>query len=506
MAKTLLVTGTASHVGKSTVVTGLCRILAANGVSVAPFKAQNMSNNAHAVPVATGEGYGEIGVSQYVQAKAAGIAPTTAVNPVLLKPRGDGESELVIHGERVGSFSADSYYSEYWDTARSAAIDAFDHLAESYSVIVAEGAGGVSEINLHHRDLANRETAEFTDADIILVSDIDRGGAFASLVGSIELMPEDMRANLVGMVITKFRGDESILEPGITSLVERTGVPFLGVIPAEPINLPAEDSVSLPDERNEGTIGTHNRPAEETVTIGVLRFPFISNFTDFAPLGNMPGVHVKTLPLSASLESVDGVILPGTKNTVDDLGALRDAGMDHRLHSFTGPILGICGGYQMMGKKLHCIEVESTQQSGTIEGLGFLPVETTFSAEKHVEQTEYDITGVGPLAGATGTVTGFEIHLGSTALQSDVPQPIGPESAATEQSLGTYLHGLFENPTIREVFINNLFAGTERNRPQQETHSLSPIDAVAELVSEHVCLTQLGLPASLEHERAFSES
>src|SRR6056297_3272025 len=224
MAETILVAGTASHVGKSTIAAGLCRLLADRGVSVAPFKAQNMSNNARATPG------GEIGVSQYVQARAAGVVPSTDHNPVLLKPRGEGESQLVVDGEAVGHFAAGRYYDEHWEQAREAARAAHRRLAADADLVIAEGAGGMGELNLHDRDLANVETARFADAAILLVADIDRGGAFASLVGTLELLPEDLRERVVGAVITKFRGDHSLVEPGVEAFAERTGVPVLGVL------------------------------------------------------------------------------------------------------------------------------------------------------------------------------------------------------------------------------------------------------------------------------------
>ncbi len=505
MVRSVLVAGTASHVGKSTFVTGLCRILARRGVSVCPFKAQNMSNNAQAVPVAGSDGYGEIGVSQYVQAKAAGIAPSTAMNPVLLKPRGDGESELVINGERVGSFGAGSYYSESWEAARTAAEDAYKQLSKEYEVIVAEGAGGVGEINLQDRDLANRETAQFTNADIVLLTDIDRGGAFASLYGSIELMPEEMREKLKGMVITKFRGDLSLLEPGIESLVERTGIPVLGVIPAETIELPAEDSVSLGDKSRKTISGSDEHPPSETITIGVPRFPQISNFTDFYPLGNVPGVRVEILPLGVTLDAVDAVVLPGTKNTVDDLVRLRETGMADHLKTFDGPIIGICGGYQMMGKAVHNVDVESTDRSGSISGLGLLPVETTFSREKHVERSEYQITSSGFLGEGSGLVTGFEIHLGSTKRLREIDCPLGPESSATDQYFGTYLHGLFDNAAFRDAFIKGVFDHAQKQLPSWSQDPVSAIDSVADLITSHVDLHSLDLPGTTQPSRQISE-
>ena len=250
-ARTILVAGTASHVGKSTVATGLCRVLADRGVAVAPYKAQNMSNNARAVPLDERAGTGgEIGVSQYVQARAARVPPSVDMNPVLLKPRGEGESQIVLHGEAVGHYSAGTYYEDHWEDALAVARESHERLASEYDVVVAEGAGSIAEPNLRDRDLANVETARVADADILLVADIERGGVFASLVGTLELLPDDLRERVVGAVITKFRGDRAILAPGVEEFETRTGVPVLGVVPYDDPGLPEEDSVSLPDRKS----------------------------------------------------------------------------------------------------------------------------------------------------------------------------------------------------------------------------------------------------------------
>jgi adenosylcobyric acid synthase len=270
----VLVAGTASHVGKSTVAAGLCRLLADRGVDVAPFKAQNMSNNARAVATATGDGFGEIGVSQYVQARAARVPATTDHNPVLLKPRGDGESQLVVDGTAVAHLAAGDYYEDHWDRARRAAEQAHERLARRHDVIVAEGAGSIAEINLHHRDLANLETVRFAHADVVLVADIERGGVFASVVGTLELLPDDVRARVAGVVVTKFRGDRLLLDPGLEALEDRTGVPVLGVLPHDDPGLPEEDSLALPQPDETAVWGDADGvPDERSVTIAVPRLP-----------------------------------------------------------------------------------------------------------------------------------------------------------------------------------------------------------------------------------------
>ncbi len=470
-ASTILVAGTASHVGKSTVAAGLCRLLADRGVDVAPYKAQNMSNNARAVADPDGR-TGEIGVSQYVQARAARVPATTDLNPVLLKPRGDGESQLVLQGEAVAHYSAGEYYEDHWDDALAAARESHARLAADHEMIVAEGAGSIAEPNLRERDLANVETARFSDADILLVADIERGGVFASLVGTIELMPADLRERVVGAVITKFRGDRSLLEPGIAEFEERTDVPIVGVLPYDDPGLPEEDSVSLPPVGEQAVHGSDDGvPDDRTVTVAVPRLPRASNMTDLEPLARESGVRVAYLPLSASLDAADAVVLPGTKNTVDDLRALRDAGFGAALAAFDGPVVGLCGGYQLLGERITNAGVESTDDLDAVDGFGVLPVETRFEADKRVEPVTRELCGVGPLSGATGPVTGYEIHMGKTRLTGDARRPFPgdeerePDGAATERVLGTYLHGLFENRVAREAFVESVFAVAGRDRP-----------------------------------------
>jgi adenosylcobyric acid synthase len=504
-AETVLVAGTASHVGKSTVAAGLCRRLADAGVDVAPFKAQNMSNEARAVvrPAAVRDGespwadtpdaksdapaFGEIGVSQSVQARAAGVRPTTDHNPVLLKPRGDGESQLVIDGVAVGHHAAADYYADHWDDARAAAAAAHGRLAAANDVIVAEGAGSIAEINFHDRDLANVEAARFADASILLVADIERGGVFASIVGTLELLPDDIRERVAGVVITKFRGDRSLLAPGIEEIESRTGVPVLGVIPYDDPGLPEEDSVSLPGPGERAVRGDDSVPDDQSVTIAVPRLPRASNTADLDPLSEVPGVRVEFQPLAAPLADADAVVLTGTKNTADDLQALRDAGLHGRLRGFDGPVVGLCGGYQLLGERLVDADVEGVGTDTTLRGVGLLPIETGFSRRKRVAPATWHLDGVGPLAGASGPVDGYEIHGGETrwasaeavgegggpavppasvALPFTAPDREGVTlGAAVGNVLGTYLHGLFENDAAREAFTDAVFEHAGASRP-----------------------------------------
>jgi len=493
-ARTILVAGTASHVGKSTVAAGLCRSLADRGLSVAPFKAQNMSNNARAVARATGEGFGEIGVSQYAQANAARIPATTDHNPVLLKPRGDGESQLVLDGEAIEHFAAGEYYESHWERARATAEAAHGRLAAAHDVVIAEGAGSIAEINLHDRDLANLETARFADADVLLVADIERGGVFASILGTLELLPDDVRDRVGGVVVTKFRGDRSILDPGIDRIEELTGVPVLGVLPYDDPGLPEEDSVSLPAPDSTGTIGDGDGVApERSVRIAVPRFPRASNVTDVEPLARTPGVRVRFVPLDSPLDA-DAVVLTGTKNTVDDAIAAAEGGLYEELRAFEGPVVGLCGGYQLLGVRLSNASVEGTGDAETVAGAGLLPVETRFSREKTVEPVERRLRGCGPLAGASGTVSGYEIHMGDSdpLADADIERPFDGGGAADGDVLGTYLHGLFENRLAREAFVDAVYAAAERDRPETGGDRESPYDRAAELV-ERIDLEPFGL-------------
>ncbi|WP_256421472.1 cobyric acid synthase [Halobellus rarus] len=536
-AETVLVAGTASHVGKSTVAAGLCRRLADAGVDVAPFKAQNMSNEARAVvrpgavrgtdereaPDSADPAFGEIGVSQYVQARAADVRPTTDHNPVLLKPRGEGESQLVVDGVAVGHYAAGDYYDAHWGEARDAAEAAHARLAAAHDVVVAEGAGSIAEINFHDRDLANVETARFADARILLVADIERGGVFASILGTLELLPEDVRERVVGVAITKFRGDRSLLDPGIAEIESRTGVPVLAVLPYDDPGLPDEDSVSLPAAgEREVRGGDDGVPDDRAVTVAVPRLPRASNTADVDPLVDVPGVRVAFVPLDASVSSADAVVLTGTKNTADDLRAIRQAGLHERLRRFDGPVVGLCGGYQLLGERLVDAEFEGTESDvddgTTIPGIGLLPVETAFSRRKRVAPVGWTLDGGGPLASATGTVEGYEIHAGETrraetrrtaetrraetqTAETDLSPPVrfpfasdGREpvtlGAARGSVLGTYLHGLFENDAAREAFVESVFEHADASRPaggvgadtRVAAGALDPYESAADLV------------------------
>lgn len=476
--KHLLILGTASHVGKSAVVTGLCRILAAKH-KVAPFKAQNMSLNSWI----TQEGK-EIGIAQAIQAMAAGIEPTADMNPVLLKPKGDRVSQVILLGEPFADKSAGSYYDSIEDT-HDVLRGALQRLADEYEIIVMEGAGGAAEINLYERDIVNIGTARITDAPIILVGDIERGGVFASLYGTIALLPEDVRKNVRGFIINKFRGDPAILDSGLTELEERTGIPVLGVLPHFKLRIPSEDSVSIGDKSSDSS-DVHD------VDIAVIRLPRISNFTDFEPLERM--AKVRYVDLDDNLGNPDAIIIPGTKNTTSDLHDLMESGMGDKIRSFYGkiPILGICGGYQMLGRSILDSGIEGGE-AATFEGLGLLDIETVFDAyEKRTVQVTKTVKKNGPIFDSIAgeDVKGYEIHMGMSSSKRPV---FGDDGCADDTGLviGTYLHGLFENQNIRHALVKYLAEKKGLQFEDEYIPEQDPYDELADVISERLDMPRI---------------
>ncbi|MGC9514799.1 cobyric acid synthase [Methanocrinis sp.] len=446
MTRFIVVLGTTSHSGKSTIVAALCRILKNRGLKVAPFKSQNMSLNSWV----TSEGK-EMGIAQAVQAWASGIEPTELMNPILLKPKGDRTSQVIVFGVPRADKSAEEYYREI-DGLKTVVDRAIEKLSCDYDYVVVEGAGGGAEINLYDRDIANIYVASKLRAPIILVGDIERGGVFASLYGTVKLLPPDIRQLVRGLVINKFRGDPAILEPGLDMLEELTGVPVLGVMPYLDLDLPSEDSVSLGDKRGGDDGG-------ERVEIAVIRLPRISNFTDFEPLERE--VIVRYASPGQPLGRPDAVIIPGTKNTVADMEEMRRRGTDREILALRNegiPILGICGGYQILGKSIVDQGIENTTAS--MPGLGLLDLETRFDRyEKRTVQVEKTVTGDGPILGPIKgeRVYGYEIHMGMTTTQD--PPAFGDDGAVSADGLiiGTYLHGIFQNQNFRDAFLDHLY-------------------------------------------------
>ena len=447
--KALMVVGTTSHAGKSFLTTALCRILARKGYQVTPFKGQNMALNAYVT-----EDGGEMGHAQAVQAWAAKTTPQVAMNPILLKPQGDMTSQVIIQGKAVGITRAQEYYQNYFDRGWKAITESLESLKKDYEVIVCEGAGSPAEINLKHRDLTNMRVAKYLQADTLLVVDIDRGGAFAHVVGTLQLLDPDERALIKGIIINKFRGQRSLLDSGIEWLENYTGIPVLGVIPYAQNLFPAEDSLSL--------LERPSRQKASDLEIAVIRLPRIANFTDFDPLDAEPQVYLRYVNLGQSLGKPDAVILPGSKTTIADLKALHQSGMAQQLQDYVqqgGLLWGICGGYQMLGQEVRDPDgLEGEPEC--LPGLNLLPIKTVITTEKITQQRQ--VKSAYPQRDLD--VTGYEIHQGITeflpqwqenhkALFQD--QSLGIVTT-NQQIWGCYLHGLFDNGPWRRVWLNHL--------------------------------------------------
>jgi len=438
----VMILGTASHVGKSMTVTALCRILSNRGITVAPFKSQNMSLNSYVT--VSGD---EIGIAQAIQAFAARVEPEAKMNPVLLKPKGDGESQIILMGKPFRDVKVQEYYRQT-DTLLKLATDAYHNLAAKYGSIVIEGAGGAAECNLFSRDIANILLARSLQLPIILVADIERGGVFAQLYGTIMLLPDDIRPLVQGVIVNKFRGEAALFDEGIRILEEKCGVPVLGVIPYTDIALPSEDSLSIADKK----------ARDGDIRIGIIRLPRISNFTDFELLERFAPVDF--VSPGTSLKGYDAIIIPGTKNTVGDMEVIRSTGCDREILAAAArgiPVIGICGGYQILGIEIKDHGIEAGNR--VIKGLGLLDVTTEFSGyAKTTVQVQRTASSTGPILSRIGTVSGYEIHMGTTDTK-ECQHAFGTEGAASADGLvfGTYLHGLFLNRTAVDGLLSYLY-------------------------------------------------
>ncbi|MDO4357233.1 MAG: cobyric acid synthase [Clostridia bacterium] len=460
MAKCIMVQGTMSGAGKSLLATALCRIFHQDGWRVAPFKSQNMALNSYI----TRDGL-EMGRAQVAQAEAAGREPDVRMNPILLKPSSDVGSQLIVNGEVRGQYRA----VDYFRMKRSLIPDilaAYDALATENDVIVIEGAGSPAEINLKADDIVNMGLARLVDAPVVLVGDIDRGGVFAQLYGTVALLEPEERARIVGTIINKFRGDVEILRPGLSMLEEKTGLPVLGVIPYTHADIDDEDSLAprLSETR-----------AHRPVDVAVIRLPRISNFTDFSPLESHPALGVRYVSRPGELGAPDLIILPGTKNTMADLLWLRQNGLEAAIqkHAASGaPVLGVCGGYQMLGRTLS--DPDHVEHGGSLRGIGLLPVDTVFSADKARTRRQATVAAA-PFSGVR--VDGYEIHMGRTV--RDGAQPFcrfdggGEDGAACGNVYGTYLHGLFDTGELTGALADALLRrrGLDPQEVRVENHS-----------------------------------
>ncbi len=471
----LMILGTASHVGKSTVVAAVCRLVSDLGHSVAPFKSQNMSLNSWV----TRDG-AEIGIAQAMQAFAARVEPRTEMNPILLKPKGDRTSQVVLMGRPYRDVAIADYYRET-DYLLGRALEAYDRLAAEHECIVVEGAGGAAEVNLYARDIANIRLAERLRLPIVLVADIERGGVFAQVCGTIALLPASVRSLVKGVIVNKFRGDPALFEDGVALLEALSGVPVLGVLPFLPLDLPSEDSLSIGDKQGR----------DHPIRIAVIRFSRISNFTDFERLERR--VSVDYLPPGAPLAGYDCVILPGTKNTMEDLAHLHASGSAdevRRARAAGVPVIGICGGYQMLGRTVDDRGIEAGH--ATLPGLGLLKVDTCFSAyEKTTRQAEHEARPAGPILSRMGAVEGYEIHMGETKRDEGVSPAFGDDGAASEDGLvfGTYLHGLFQSSSAIDGLLGYLHE--RRGLAYEPVADDDPYDALARLLVENLDVDRL---------------
>ena len=451
MAKVIMIQGTMSNAGKSFLAAGLCRIFKQDGLRTAPFKSQNMALNSYIK-----EDGLEMGRAQVMQAEAAGIKPSVLMNPILLKPTNDVGSQVIVNGEVLGTMSARDYF-KYKKTLVPDVMKAYNALAAENDIIVIEGAGSPAEINLKDEDIVNMGMAKMAKAPVLLVGDIDRGGVFAQLIGTVELLEEDEKAMVKGLIINKFRGDKTILDPGVEMLEERSRIPVVGVAPYLDIQVEDEDSLTERFDRKQEA---------GVIDIAVIRTPRISNFTDFNPFESIPGVSLRYVKHPRDLHSPDMIILPGTKNTMGDLIWMRESGMEAAVlkEASRGKLIfGVCGGYQMLGETLS--DPHGVENGGSMKGMGLLPMETVFAEKKtrtRVKGHFGELSGVfAPLSGAE--VEGYEIHMGESILKENagtvtritdsVSGEKKEEGAFSGNVCGTYIHGIFDKEASAEAMI-----------------------------------------------------
>lgn len=467
----LMIQGTASDVGKSILTAALCRIFTQDGWQTAPFKSQNMSLNSYI----TFDGK-EIGRAQGVQADACRIIATTDMNPILLKPKQDMVAQVVVHGKPYADLDARAYRESYLPIAEEIVKSALERLRSQYDIVVLEGAGSPAEVNLKDRDIVNMRLAGWADSPVLLVADIDRGGVFASIVGTLEILSPEERDRVQGFIINKFRGDVSLLKPGLDWLEERTGKPVLGVIPyLQQLGIEDEDSASLDSKRTQSRRSPNSIGIKsDQLDVAVIRLPRLSNFTDFDPLQEESDVHFRYIEHLAEWGEPDVVLLPGSKNTMEDLHYLKESGLAARLISFAqeeeGWIVGICAGYQMLGVTLSDPERYESEHT-ELAGLGLLPTETVFTPDKRTVRVQ----GVSTLFAENYSIDGYEIHMGRTRYLQDIVAPFQIAETNTVASIqtatplhhdgaasldgrvwGTYIHGILHNDDFRRAWLNQI--------------------------------------------------
>lgn len=447
MAKVIMVQGTTSNAGKSLITAALCRIFKQDGYKTAPFKSQNMALNSYI----TKDGF-EMGRAQVMQAEAAGIEPDIRMNPILLKPTGDKGSQIVLNGKVFKDMTAGEYYSYKKDMIPHI-MNAYNSLAQEYEIIVIEGAGSPAEINLKEQDIVNMGMAKMVDAPVIIVGDIDRGGVFASLAGTMLLFDEEEKSKVKGFVINKFRGDINLLIPGLDMLHDITKVNVLGVVPYLKVDIDDEDSLS---ER------LTNNNEHKLIDIAVIKLPRLSNFTDFNVFSMIKGVSLRYVSSTKDIGEPDMIIIPGTKNTIADLKWLRQSGLETKIirHANEGKaVFGVCGGYQMLGETIN--DPESVEGGGSIKGLGLLKTNTTFYNEKTTVQTRGKINNLsGFYENLSGIeVTGYEIHMGDTEIIEGNPMNTIDgklDGCVNNNVAGSYIHGIFDNSDVANTIVKIL--------------------------------------------------
>lgn len=444
MAKNIMIQGTMSNVGKSLLAAGLCRIFRQDGYRVAPFKSQNMALNSFI----TKDG-SEMGRAQVVQAEAAGIEPDVRMNPILLKPTTDVGSQVIVLGKVMGNMKAVEYYKHKKELVPYV-MKAYNELAAENDIIVIEGAGSPAEINLKEEDIVNMGFARMVNAPVLLAGDIDRGGVFAQLYGTVELLEPEEKKLIKGTIVNKFRGDKAILEPGLRQLEELCGVPVAGVIPYLHLDIDDEDSLT---ERFD------NRTERRLIDIAVIRIPKISNFTDFAVFDGYENLSVRYVDRVTDLGDPDMIIIPGTKSTIADLKWLRESGMEAKILQAADHgklIFGICGGYQMLGRTVSDPEMTEAETPETIKGMGLLQIDTVFVGEKRQTQTSGILPVIpGELSGLSGmNFEGYEIHMGRSG--NDLPQIVSMSDSKDCNVYGSYIHGIFDAPGIADHVVKVL--------------------------------------------------
>lgn len=455
MAKVIMIQGTMSNAGKSLVTAGLCRVFKQDGYKVAPFKSQNMALNSFI----TKEGL-EMGRAQVMQAEACGIEPSVNMNPILLKPTNDVGSQVIVNGEVLGNMSARDYYKKKTELIPHI-MEAYNNLAKEYDIIVMEGAGSPAEINLKENDIVNMGMAKLVNSPVLLVGDIDRGGVFASIAGTLMLLEEDERKMIKGTIINKFRGDVNILKPGLYMIEEITKTPVVGVVPYMELDIDDEDSLS---ERfnNKGTV--------DLIDIAVIRLPRISNFTDFNTFEYIPGVSLRYVKSVRELKDPDMIILPGTKNTMEDLKWLRESGLETQIlkQAAKGKVIfGICGGYQMLGMELS--DPFNVESGGTMAGMGLLPTKTVFEKEKVRTRVSGNFNEVSGILAELSYVEfeGYEIHMGQTTYDFNEEELTTIDNVNGEDIIkndglykdnvyGSYIHGIFDKEEVSKAIVESL--------------------------------------------------